>query len=1472
MSVPRSTTRARRWRSSVSIVAATLTFGVLAPLGATSASAASSITIVAREVGTDALIPNFKFLINENNAHDAGDPNPPTLSGHESFSPVVMAGDQADASGINLPDGRYLITVQAAGYKLWGTHVTLPDEAGTVTVQLLPHPLPLATLKVHVFEDNASVNAADDRALVGPGSGLERGLPNFSLILEDGTGEVTVDYYGNPLCGGQCITDANGDITVENLPPGKYGVQAVPPEGPGAPDWIQTTTIEGTHVIDVWLEEGATGLSTEEGATLPAASFGFVEEEAFPVAPGTFTVTGTARNDNAFPFGAVGVGDPIDRPWIALSDVGRDDTQVYTGRGNADGTFSIPNVPPGNYQLSIWDDPLDYIITFVTVNVTDQNVALGDIGVPRWFGWQTGSVFQDDDEDGLRDPGEAGIPHQDLDIRFRDGSIAYATFTNTNGKYRFDEVFPFPAFLVSEVGFGRFAATGASGWTTDDADQDPDVDAPKFQGGPGTLLTSSLTWFGMRNHIDWGKRPYDETDPADNGGISGIVYHAATRNEFDARLAAAEDYETGIPDVTVQLWDLGANGEWDGGTGDDSQINEVTTDHYQRPTGCDVLNQDGSPFPDPLSLGPNCVETVAVANEIKPGVFDGGYAFTNGCPAGTFPCDDADKQPLLPNDYVVKVIEPDHFQIVREEDQNTDQGDVFPTPAVAPAECVGPLHLVDDPRNPFDGEMRPLCDERLVTLDTAQNAAADFFMFVDNGIQLPGRFFGYVFDDLNVETDPNRVNFAEKAGVANLPVGIRDFTGRLLTTVYTDADGGFDVLVPSTQTINCPTPGGICPAMYNVVANDPGDAADPNPGFNTAYPTMKFPLNISPGKTTYADLAILPGGNPVDCGLAPGTPELHNVSQVTVTGTSRTITIRGLRFGASPGAVTLGGRNVTINSWAARTIVVTVPTTLPGGGSWPRGPQQLVVKTSTGRTPPTGMTIHVLGSGYNPAVRTVGPAGIQAAIDAAPVGAIVVVPQGRYLENVVLHKGIRLQGVGPGRASGADGAVIDGGNYIATADQWQAKIDSITFDGGPPLTGAGVTVLGRASGWPAARVDGLRIARASHGQGGGVYVHGYAPGTAIANDVIMNNSGQFGGGIVLGRPYQGDRNNDNITITDNRILNNGGFRLAGGLGIFRGADNYRIERNEICGNYASEYGGGISHFGTSPNGLITQNRIVANYAFDEGGGILVGGQFSPGALGTKSGPVTIERNVIQGNLSNDDGGGIRLLAPRDSRIDITNNMVVNNVATDIGGGIALDDASNVRIVNNTIANNETTATAIDSDHLPHGAGLSTTPNSTLFQATLPVGAPTFSRPVTFVNNIFWNNRAFGWDGAMLTGPTVIDMEVVGATDLLAPRYSVLTNGLGVTPSGTNEIGVDPGFRQGYLNVLRTQAFFLEGNFIDVEITNNVTSPPFGDYHLSGTGSVAVNEGTSGGAPSVDIDGQGRPFGGGIDIGADEVRP
>ena len=224
-----------------------------------------------------------------------------------------------------------------------------------------------------------------------------------------------------------------------------------------------------------------------------------------------------------------------------------------------------------------------------------------------------------------------------------------------------------------------------------------------------------------------------------------------------------------------------------------------------------------------------------------------------------------------------------------------------------------------------------------------------------------------------------------------------------------------------------------------------------------------------------------------------------------------------------------------------------------------------------------------------------------------------------------------------------------------------------------------------------------------------------------------------------------------MQITHNRIIANAGTNLAGGIGLFAGSDNYDVSYNDICGNFSAEYGGGLSVYGLSPNGAIHHNRVYYNDSYDEGAGIMIAGQLpvNPSGLSPGSGAVDIHDNVILGNLASDDGGGLRFLMAGNAPMNVYNNMITDNVSAHEGGGIALDDATNVRIYHNTIAENLTTATAVTSNGSPAPAGLSTAANSAALQASLPASAAHFSNPVLF-NNIFWNNRAGTFNAATAT--------------------------------------------------------------------------------------------------------------------------
>ncbi|MEW6447986.1 MAG: IPT/TIG domain-containing protein [Bacillota bacterium] len=1057
------------------------------------------LTVNVFEFGTERLISDFKFIVNQDAAENPFDPeqgNRRSTNGATVCCPVVATGD-SNRNTVALPKGRYLVSVLAPGYKMGGNWINLNSDC-TLAVKLLPYPLPLSMIRVRVFEDNHPVNGRDDFP-------FERGLPAFRIILRDAAGETATDFCGNPLgtvyqeddngnlildqdgrpvplpgTGGAIRTDENGDAVIENLLPGRYKVQALPPEGT---DWIQSTTISGTNIIDICIEEGNDGYNPQEGFKRPLVRVGFVQLKDFAPGKGTGVITGRVRSTAGFgpPLGSPMPGQPVERPCIALNDLLRNDEQVYTGRGNPDGSFTIPGVPAGLYRIAVWDEPLEHIISFRTVRVDEEEtVDLGEIGIPR-------------------------------------------------------------------------------------------------------------------------------------------------------RL-------------------------------------ELISDKVGR------------------------------------------YAVANTC---------------------------------------------------------------------YDG------------------------------IPVPGRVTGVLEDCTNLETDPSHPHYGEKRGIPYTPVGIRDHTGRLLTTVYTDASGLFEVLLPSGCITDGSTPSGVVPGMYQIIGNDPGDPDRPSANYNPHYQTLKQVVDVWPGRTTCIKVALYPlttfvetpdsrFSQPPLC-PAEGVPQLTSVSRVCITpGESRRVIIRGGNFGNARGTVTLNETPVPILVWNDRFILVRIPETFPPG------PAQLTVTNQAGAAAACGITIHVLEPGtYYPPVIDVAPGKtIQEAVDSAPPGALIVVHPGIYYENPILYKNVKLQGMGPGATK------LDGRFFRSYRKEWENKLISVAFEEHRQIPrGQVITVLSRKESPDDSlnmQIDGLLITGANSEEGGGVVVEAGCRRLEISNNVIRGNGGRIGGGIIIGRPFAGERKNELIRIHHNQIINNGGVFLAGGVGIFSGAHGYEFDHNEVCGNFSAGSGGGLAHYGLSHYGRIHHNRFLFNTSLGEGAGIFVGGEqpFRPEEVSYGSGAVEIYDNVVQFNIANDSGGGIRLLRTGWHRINLFNNVVTNNVSANLGGGLALGDASNVVVAGNIFAKNVTTATAEKSDGRPHAAGIVSQAHSVAYRAGLPNGAPDYSNPTLF-ENLFFDNQAGWFDWSMENRSVVIagtgegndparanimDLEVFGTPAprrLLARRNAFRKNG-GLSPPGNSQ--------------------------------------------------------------------------------------
>ncbi len=924
-------------------------------------------------------------------------PNTVSVSFHHSYMPVVMNGNATNVALLNSldPTKNYYISVlpDAAGdnsilYSIGGAQINAGDTE--VTVYVNANPIPTAQVVVFVHQDASPINAVWDLG--------ENGLAGFAIILEDAGGKYgasagiqSQDAFGNLLCttyrftdtngngehdpgelfqvngqgepivlqqGSGCVTGADGTVTIRNLAPAKYGVLAVPPTDS---NWAQTSTIEGTKLIDAWVKANEPAFFGEFGPPGPHVSIGFVA--AGPDTPyidatvltGGATISGLVTNlhlsrppDTTFfnggPF-------PHTTPWVGLN-VGPlgEGKGIYAARTN-DGEFSIPDVPPGSYQLVVWDDNMDILFAKKAVvvdagaascnNGVNTGCELGDVPVFQWFARMENYIYNDENENGIREEGEEGIIEQAVNLRWRDGTIYQSFPSDGDGFAPFDEVFPFFSWLVAEVDFARFKATGVT-VTVDDGGPigeaaegsgtnwnrvlspqaqnypvDPDSVLPidsacaadlncRTEVGP-VLSQGVQAFLGQTNVFEWGKKAYG---PNENGGISGVVMYAVTRAEDDPEMAAAEPWEPGIPNVTINLY--AANGT--------TLLASTTSDSWDgsRPTLCQFGSNAGSGTDEPFKFRgeeTDCYDGMRNWNQVRPGVFDGGYAFGPEIDCDDFvdqaTCDSVtnlvgDIRYIKPNNYVVQVIPPTGYEVIRSEDRNVDFGDTFfPSPELLPAACVGadyvvPAQLALYPGEdaPLVGQSLPLCDRKLVALNNGANAAADFSLFTE--VPIAGHFIGFILDDTANEFDPSSPQFGEKYAPPFLPVSIRDWTGREISRTYSDEYGVYNALIPSTFTESLGQPSGISPNMLTTCMNakskknpdyNPNRSDEPefaefivDPLHNSQYSQFCYTFQYMPGSTTYLDTPVVPVAafagpdrNPLDCEFVTHTPRIHSV-------------------------------------------------------------------------------------------------------------------------------------------------------------------------------------------------------------------------------------------------------------------------------------------------------------------------------------------------------------------------------------------------------------------------------------------------------------------------------------------------------------------------------------------------------------------------------------------------------------------
>ena len=1026
-------------------------------------------------------------------------------------------------------------------------------------------------------------------------------------------------------------------------------------------------------------------------------------------------------------------------------------------------------------------DPATNPVTVENCAQTGPNYPFCPSPVFQWFGTLEGSVSVPTTSGGQLLPTLPGLSNEVVNIRFKDGTLFSSTVTDPDGSYSFKELFPFFHWLVIEsdpadnkpmgatVSVDKGGAFSNPVWDYTGANNVVPL-LEKRTDPPGTNSEAAILYMSETNKIDFFKRGYSSQE---TGYVFGFVSYAFTRTPVDPSLSVASIWEPGVPNVHVNLYKVdvtqGAHG-YDPATGKPILVKDqngspkvvasVLSDSWDDslPTGClDSMKKAGIDINAgqiPLDKYIDCSETLPIWNQIKPGVFDGAYKIDK----------DSQGNPLAAGDYVVEVVPPTGYEIYKEEDENfTISGvnppnilpsvpqpaslnsllartfhavppKVKPKLAVSPPACVGPDHTVPAfmsfdgaTPSPLAGQVRPLCTMKLVHLQPAQNFGADFRIFTQ--VPIAARLIGLTTDDLALEFRPGNPRLGDKIGPSFMPVSVQDYKGNELTRGYTDEWGQYNMLVPSTYWTDTPNPTGISPHVVKIILNPPFladpvtrriDPRRPDPFWKPGYPANQpFPMDMWPGKITYADTPMVPirpaidttninytfpdatpvisqlngpaGGPWVETPSSTSTITITSAGQTTVANpdpaSQQKTLVKNYGFGTSgsvfvtPVGDDFGGattKKLQVLTWADGQVVTNAITLDSSGAPGPvlaNGDYQLtIMRNDNFKTDIIGITIHVGTLASKVKMVSPDPSGltnpIQDAIDAANNGDLIMVAPGVYPENVILWKPVKLQG------AGAYSTTITAGDFTpVTQATWLAKLNAITgnqVDTSPFLIDAqrpdffleqGAAVMVLAPNAPAPNLVNGTPATIN-------------PFDNTANKAMIDGftltQANLGGGIFV------NANANYMQISNNRLISNNGT-FGGGIRVGNpgtvsniNANQYvsslnghmLITYNQIAFNggtgFAVGSGGGIGLYKGSDNYVVSNNWITGNYALLAGAGIAHQGVSNNGL---------IKKNTIIFNESFDEGAGILLAG----ELPIANVAAPANILSEGVGNVVIND-------------------------------------------------------------------------------------------------------------------------------------------------------------------------------------------------------